>query len=405
MKTYIKFGLFLFLGIVVLALPRPIRASRLDVERTLFLPDGTGQYLCPGQITQRYPGHCPPFSPGARQTRLDFLRSSLPNPLPELAVQELEMPEEGMTSYTFAYVRPLPAPTYRHPEEAMAGMPPLREFLAGDNWVSVMGEVEYEGELWYQINPGEFVRAGHLSFTSPSRFRGVFPTEQPRYPFAWINRDVRPSFSPAGAERSDMLLRRYEMITIYAQEHIGNQMWYLIGQDQWVEQSYTARVTVSPIPEGVGPDEKWIEVNTYEQTLAAYEGERMVFATLVSTGRRETWTPNGLNRMWGKLPTTPMINRSVGPGSPAYYYLEDVEWTQYFIGAYAIHAAYWHNSFGFTRSHGCVNMSILDAKWLFEWTEPHVPAGARIVQSSESQPGTWVWVHMTSPFPEDGAER
>ena len=57
------------------------------------------------------------------------------------------------------------------------------------------------------------------------------------------------------------------------------------GPDQWIEQSTTARVDVDPRPEGVGPDDRWIEINTFEQTLAAYEGDRMVFATLVSTGR------------------------------------------------------------------------------------------------------------------------
>ena len=60
-----------------------------------------------------------------------------------------------------------------------------------------------------------------------------------------------------------------------------------------------------------------------------------------------------------------MINRDVTNDSPLWYYLEDVEWTQYFFGAYALHAAYWHNSFGFTRSHGCVNLTISDAKWLY----------------------------------------
>jgi lipoprotein-anchoring transpeptidase ErfK/SrfK len=187
---------------------------------------------------------------------------------------------------------------------------------------------------------------------------------------------------------------------------MGDEMWYMIGPDQWVEQSYTSRVDVDPPPEGVGPGEKWIEVNTYEQTVAAYEGPRMVFATLMSSGRPSTWTPNGLNRIWGKLPSTPMINREVEPGDPAWYYLENVEWTQYFDGAYALHAAYWHNAFSFTRSHGCVNLAILDAKWLFDWTTPFTPEDAKIVYSEESGAGagTWVWVHKTSPFPEENVD-
>jgi hypothetical protein len=198
-----------------------------------------------------------------------------------------------------------------------------------------------------------------------------------------------------------VVLYRYDRITIFAQELVNGAMWYMVGPDQWVDQSFTSRVDVDPPPEGVGSGERWIEVNTYEQTLAAYEGGRMVFATLVSSGRPSTWTPNGLHRIWAKLPSTPMINRDVGPDNPGWYYLENVEWTQYFDGAYALHAAYWHNAFSFTRSHGCVNLATLDAKWLFDWTSPYTPEDTKIVYSDSSGAGagTWVWVHKTSPIP------
>jgi len=392
----------LFLTLLLLLLPTAVQAADLrNPGSDLFSIDPAADYVCPTNVTQRYPARCPSYSPGARQTRIEYLRATLPNPLPELAVEPLEVPEDAITPYTFAYVRPLPAASYRHPEEALAGLPPLREFLAGDNWVSILGEVEYNGQTWYEINEGEFVLADHIALTNPSRFRGVLLQEQPQYPFGWINRDVNPSAVPGGPARTDIVFRRYDLITIFAQELLGETMWYLVGEEQWVEQSFTSRVDVDPIPEGVDPGEKWIEVNTYEQTLAAYEGGRMVFATLVSTGRSNTWTPNGLSRIWGKLPSTPMINRDVGPDDPGWYYLENVEWTQYFNGAYALHAAYWHNSFSFTRSHGCVNLSILDAKWLFEWTTPYTPPDVKIVYSSTADPGTWVWVHKTGPVPGD----
>ena len=365
----------------------------------LFTMEYTGNYICSLDMTQRYPERCPSFSRGAQQVRIAYLRSRLPNPLPELPVEELEASDEAVTSYTFAIVRPLPVATYKHPEEAAAGLPPVREFIEGDNWVSVMGSVEYNGETWYEINSGEFIRAEHLALTRPSHFQGVRLAEQPQYPFGWINRDINPSPTPGGEPRADVLLRRYEMINIFGQEQIGEKLWYMIGPDLWVEQSYTSRVDVDPMPDGVQAGEKWIEVNTFEQTLAAYEGERMVFATLVSTGRSHTWTPDGLTRIWSKFTATPMANRETTPDDPAWYYLEDVEWTQYFNGAYALHTAYWHNAFGFTRSHGCVNMAPLDAKWLFGWTTPYVPENASVVKSNETQVGTWVWVHRTPPIP------
>ena len=396
----IAFSLLLWLGLSpgpLLAASGTIRPQ--EIERVLFAEDVGDFYLCPRNVMLRTPERCPPYGPGARQVRIEFLRAALPNPLPELAVEEMEVPEDAITPYTYAYVRNLPASTYRHPAEATAGLPPLRQFLAGDNWVSVMGSVEFEGQLWYEINTDEYIRAEHLAFTRPSRFHGVILTEQPRYPFGWINRDVRPSITPAGPERTDVVLHRYDRITIFAQEPLGSQLWYMVGPDQWIEQSYTARVDVDPPPEGVKPGEKWLEINTFEQTLAAYQGERMVFATLVSSGRPGTWTPDVLSRIWGKLPTTPMRNQDAPPSSPLWYYLEDVQWTQYFYEAYALHAAYWHDSFGFTRSHGCVNLSILDAKWLFAWTRPYTSPDEKITYSTHADPGTWVWVHRTPPSP------
>ncbi len=380
--------------------PGTVAAAPLNnTGHQIFLDDVLGNYICTWQMTQRHPELCPAFGPGARTARLKYLRAQLPDPLPEMAVKELEVPEGAVTVHTLAYVRGLPAMSYAHPAEAEVGLPPLRTFYDGDNWVSVMGRVDYNGETWYQINSGEFMRAANLSFASPSRFHGVILQEQPQYPFAWINRSVNASSLPGNTEPGTHF-DRYQLVTIFAQAWIDGQLWYMLGPDQWVEQQNLSRVDVDPPPQGVKPGEKWIEVDTFEQTLAAYKGDRMIFATLISSGRPGTWTPSGLTRIWGKLPTTPMINRDVGPESPGWYYLEDVEWTQYFNGAYALHTAYWHDAFGFTRSHGCVNLTPLDAKWLFQWTTPYVPARTAVVYSTEGDMGTWVWVHRSDPSPD-----
>jgi hypothetical protein len=53
--------------------------------------------------------------------------------------------------------------------------------------------------------------------------------------------------------------------------------------------------------------------------------------------------------------------------------LRDVPWIEYFASGYALHGAYWHDAFGIPRSHGCVNLSPIDARVVFFWTDPHVP--------------------------------
>ncbi len=118
---------------------------------------------------------------------------------------------------------------------------------------------------------------------------------------------------------------------------------------------------VPQLPPGVdlAPDTRWIEVDLSEQKLYAYEGTRLVREFVVSTGRWPFVTVTGVFRIRTKLVSTLMT----GPG----YYLPDVPYTMYFYKGYAIHGTYWHNNFGTPMSHGCVNMRVEEARWLFEW--------------------------------------
>lgn len=75
------------------------------------------------------------------------------------------------------------------------------------------------------------------------------------------------------------------------------------------------------------------------------------------------------------------------------YELRDVPWIQYFASGYALHGAYWHDVFGTPRSHGCINLSPIDAHLLFLWTEPAVPPGWQGVNAgAETGEGTTVVV-------------
>ncbi len=114
--------------------------------------------------------------------------------------------------------------------------------------------------------------------------------------------------------------------------------------------------------------EKWIDVDLSEQRVVAYEGTRPVRSFIVSTGLPGTPTVTGEFRIWAKTPLQDMYggNRAAGD----YYYLEDVPWVQYFYEDYAFHGTYWHNNFGQPMSRGCVNMTIEDAKWLYDWAFP-----------------------------------
>ena len=131
--------------------------------------------------------------------------------------------------------------------------------------------------------------------------------------------------------------------------------------------------------------DKWIEVDLSEQKLIAYDGTKVVFTTKISSGRARTPTVLGKFRIVRKFQSQLMT----GPG----YYLPNVPYVMYFQGGYALHGAYWHNNWGTPMSHGCVNLRREDAKWLYEWTDPVVPEGAKSVASGPGNLGTWVLVH------------
>ncbi len=395
--------LFIFLGLLIpLALnAKPTEAAGSHNPGAPQARAAHARYICVPSLIWRNPELCPPHGPGTTAYRIASIH--LPNPLPELPVLELPHDEgdedEDLLPCPYAHVKTLPLNVYRHPVEATMGLPPVRTMLSGDWWVSVDGLVEYEGQRWYQINEEEFIPADALAFASPSRFQGVYLTEQPQHPFAWINRWIQPSVVPQGALNETVGgLNRYQLVTLFAEERRGDEIWYLVGPDQWVEQENVSRVDVDTPPPEVRLGEKWIEVDLFEQTIAAYEGERMVYATLISGGRAATVTPPGLYRVYLKLQKGKMSNPDVEDGSPAWYFIEDVPWTMYFHGGYSIHAAFWHDAFGFQRSHGCVNLAPRDALWFFTWADPFIPEDVDLLYIGEDMPSTWVWVHFTPPF-------
>lgn len=138
-------------------------------------------------------------------------------------------------------------------------------------------------------------------------------------------------------------------------------------------------------------DERWIEVDLSQQLVVAHEGANPLRYFVVSSGLPRTPTVTGTFRIWAKTPVQDMEGGSRAAGD--YYFLPDVRWVQYFYADYSFHGTYWHDNFGQPMSHGCVNMTNDDARWLFDWTRPAVAEGSRWVTSSAANPGTLVIVH------------
>lgn len=120
------------------------------------------------------------------------------------------------------------------------------------------------------------------------------------------------------------------------------------------------------------PAEHWVEIDLSSQYLWAWEGNRIVNQTAVSTGKAGWETPTGTFYVLVKYRFDDMAGNVRGES----WYVPAVPWTMYFTNwGHALHGAYWHNDFGTPRSHGCVNLPLPFAEWLYYW----LPYGGRIV--------------------------
>lgn len=255
----------------------------------------------------------------------------------------------------------------------------------GDGFLfsTIQGAVEGEGMLWYVINYGEYVRASDLTIVDATEFTGIEIKSQPERPFGWMIVDYWYSNQP-GAEPApeNVKLPRYTFFEVYeAVTADDGWIWYNIGGGRWMRQTYVSLVDSNPRPEGVGAEEYWVEIDLYEQSFAAYIGNRMVYAGLISSGLNRWPTNEGLFQVWERHLKTKM---SGAEGKIDYYFIEDVPHTMYFDYDIALHGAFWHDRFGYKHSHGCVNMPPRDAEWVFNWS-----AGA--------PNDLWVWSHTSDP--------
>ncbi|HWQ11399.1 MAG TPA: L,D-transpeptidase [Roseiflexaceae bacterium] len=114
-----------------------------------------------------------------------------------------------------------------------------------------------------------------------------------------------------------------------------------------------------------------IRVDLTRQVLTAYEGEVAVFSAPVATGRDGFNTPAGSFAIYAKYEMQTMQGSAGGES----WYVPDIPWVQYVVGGVALHGTYWHDLWGtgVRMSHGCINLNIDDAQWLYEWADVGTP--------------------------------
>jgi hypothetical protein len=280
---------------------------------------------------------------------------------------------------------------------------PVFERMVKGFYLSLDKQVSfYAGRFWHTTNglyaPGDHI----LVHKSTTEYEGVHvsdPNEKRKTPAFVLGLHARQyRFDSADKLKRGEHIDRFTILGLTGQKRLFEEHQYLETLDGFsVRDVDVTTMKPSPPPSDLGPDEKWIDVNLSTQTIAAFEGDKLVYATLVSTGRHDDHDPAkdhrtqmGSFRIREKHISATMDDDSASDGP---YSIEDVPWIMYFNKSYALHGAFWHSSFGHERSHGCVNINPHDAKELFAWAGPTLPTGWHGVRATEANPGTRVIVH------------
>jgi hypothetical protein len=240
----------------------------------------------------------------------------------------------------------------------------------------------FEGRRYGLTTDLELVPLDRVNRVRPSAFRGIALAGDVSLPVGFVR--SRNALLYAGSpERGLSIARRLDhresLVLSGRDARFGSRRYVETRDGAWVAESELLRIERNDhLPPWATGTRTWIHVAIASQTLVAYVGSAPVYATLVSTGSdglaepaESRATPRGEFLVHTKHVTATMSGDELGDE----FDLRDVPYVQYFRDGYAFHASYWHDAFGTPKSHGCVNLSPADARWLFHFTEPAVPRG------------------------------
>ncbi len=258
-----------------------------------------------------------------------------------------------------------------------------------DQVVSVTGQADGDfgfgnpfDKTWYKINGG-YAYSGYFQPVETNYQQPIY-----QIPSAGQLGEITVPFSDSRMDASywaNHAYRAYYRTTHWVTDVVVNKyektIWYKIYDKHLDASFFVSANDMRLVPDSeltlLSPDvpgtDKHIYVDIDTQMITAFEGEKAVLMSRCSSGGRGTPTPPGDFQTFHKGPTVHMTNDGA-PGAGRGYDLPGVPWVSFFTGTGdSFHGTYWHNDYGRPRSHGCVNLTMDAAKFIYRWTSPLVP--------------------------------
>jgi lipoprotein-anchoring transpeptidase ErfK/SrfK len=272
-------------------------------------------------------------------------------------------------------------------------------------FVAIDRTFRWNDRTWYKTTKGLVTPSERFWQTGASKFKGVeLDGAGLKLPIGWgyggrkqvATYQIDPETKTTKSSKS---IDRQVAIALTGKAlDVGSTHYLETSEGTWLKASHVRMTEPGPAPADLGPDERWIDVDLSSQTLVAFVGSRPVYATLISSGKeskdkeKDHRTPTGEWRIREKHVTTTMDGDGTAAGDLPYS-IEDVPYAMYFHRAYALHGAFWHGNYGVQMSHGCVNLSPLDAKWLFFFSSPEARPAFHGVWARPEGSGTRIVIH------------
>ena len=311
---------------------------------------------------------------------------------------ELEKPDKDKKKKRGAKPAPEPKDPHMVEDSPVIGSLNVRRY----------DEITVGGKVYWKISQkdNEYVLKSTITKHVPSGFGGTRLGDDTgvRVPiaFVWPRGGMSEAYTlakPTGGALRTLAVRTPVPVLEVAAGKDGKPTAYRIGDAEWIAAPDVRVFEPEAPPALLQPGERWIDIDLDSQILVAFEGDLAVYATLVSSGGKDTPTETGLYRMWLKESEADM--KGLNGEDP--YSVATVPWTQFFSPekGLALHTAYWHDGFGHPRSHGCVNLAPRDARWLYFWSDPQVPPGWTMAAGVVEAPGSLVRIRSAAdPTPE-----
>ncbi len=324
------------------------------------------------------------------------------SPRPPAGVELPKLKPDELVPGTYARVVAGGADAYKNTAD-IGKHKPLRHLIAAIK-VRKRDDEVVGGKLYWETTEGELIEYARLSLLQPSTFVGVRLGDEgvPPLPLAWTQsrRDmgvyVKVYRAPGGGFVRSLKPRSVVAVV----EASGDGRWQHVRAgdvDGWVASDDLHVARHAEPPAFTGATEKWFDVDLDQQVVVAYEGSAAVYATLTSSGSKRWPTAPGIYRIWIKFAETDMSGQ-MGDEDP--YSVATVPWTMFFAKDLAFHTAYWHDRFGEARSHGCLNLAPRDARALYFWATPEMPAGWSMAYGIVEEPGATVRIRSQAvPVP------